>query len=239
MVGSGFELSNVAGISISPKPNLNIQACNQTVSLSWNTITEASKYEILSLDLSQGKWKSIGFSNGNRFFVNQLENNIRYGFAVRPWFENSAGMQSNGKIVTPESKLTNGMLWNQYVYQFSVTEEEIAIARAYCPNSEIAINFYDNEKINFYDPYPYGSFNFNIKIFSDKEPISFKIQDQVNIIDLSPLSSYYMWGKISQIYKDTNYGWNIVVSIYGLAGTPPPSINNPNWNNGAGDRFKI
>ena len=112
---------------------------------------------------------------------------------------------SNGKIVTPESKLTNGMLWNQYVYQFSVTDEEIAIARAYCPNSEIAINFYDNEKINFYDPYPYGSFNFNIKIFSDKEPINFKIQDQVNIIDLSPLSSYYMWGKISEIYKDTNY----------------------------------
>ena len=146
---------------------------------------------------------------------------------------------SNGKIVTPESKLTNGMLWNQYVYQFSVTDEEIAIARAYCPNSEIAINFYDNEKINFYDPYPYGSFNFNIKIFSDKEPINFKIQDQVNIIDLSPLSSYYMWGKISEIYKDTNYGWNIVVSIYGLAGTPPPSINNPNWNNGISKKWQL
>ena len=136
---------------------------------------------------------------------------------------------SNGKIVTQDSKLTNGMLWSQYAYQFSVTDEEIAIARAYCPTSEEAINFYASEKINFYDTYNYNSYNFYIKIFSEKEPTNFKRQDQVNIIDLTPLSTYYMYGKINEISKDPNYGWNISVAIYGLEGTPPPSLNNPNW----------
>ncbi len=100
-VGSDFVLSNVSGIAISQKPNLSIQSCNQTASLTWNLIPEATKYEILKLDLSEGKWNSIGFTNDNRFLFNQLENNIRYGFAVRPWFGNSVGMQSDGKMITP------------------------------------------------------------------------------------------------------------------------------------------
>ena len=30
-----------------------------------------------------------------------------------------------------------------------------------------------------------------------------------------------------------------MVSIYGLAGTPPPSINNPNWNNGISKKWQL
>ena len=99
----GSVTSNVVGISISNRPILVTQTCNQTAFLNWNAIPGASRYEVLKLDLALGKWISNAFVSGTSFIANQLENGSRQGFAVKPWFGNIAGLQSDGKIIIPNS----------------------------------------------------------------------------------------------------------------------------------------
>ena len=97
----GTFYSNVTGVLVSNKPILSVNSCHETAQLNWNSIPEATKYELLKLDLEAGKWISKGFSTANSFIINHLENSIRHGFAVKPWFGNNPGHQSDGKIVTP------------------------------------------------------------------------------------------------------------------------------------------
>ena len=99
----GTIYSNVTSLFISNRPVLNLQTCNQSASLTWNQIPGATKYEVLTLDLALGTWISKAFVSGNSFMFNQLDNNTRYGFSVKPWFGEIAGIQSDGKIGSPSS----------------------------------------------------------------------------------------------------------------------------------------
>jgi hypothetical protein len=123
----------------------------------------------------------------------------------------------NGRISNPSS-VTNNMLWSQYIYQFDVTPEEIAIARAYCPESEEVKNFYNQEEIKSYDPLDYDVLYSEVNVYTPYEPTTFKVGDQVDLIDLTPLSNYYIYGKIYDINWVKENGYVIKISVYGYDG---------------------
>lgn len=51
---------------------------------------------------------------------------------------NVCSVDKYGSIVNPSSKVTNGMNLSQYIGQFKVTDEELAIAKASCPNNIVS-----------------------------------------------------------------------------------------------------
>lgn len=51
---------------------------------------------------------------------------------------NVCSVDEYGSINNPSSKVTNGMNLSQYIGQFKVTDEELAIAKASCPNNIVS-----------------------------------------------------------------------------------------------------
>jgi subtilisin family serine protease len=99
--GQGISISNVVGVFISPKMDLQTDVCQNHVRLSWTAVQGATRYELYELDFENGNWKSIGFTQQNARILSNLENGKRLAFAVKPWFSAFSGMISDGKLVYP------------------------------------------------------------------------------------------------------------------------------------------
>lgn len=101
MSGSENVVSNWVKIQASFAPNVFVQSCNQTLKINWNSISSATRYEVLILDREAGAWRSKGFTNDNTFFLNQLDNGKSAAVSVKPWKGNTAGIQSDAVIGLP------------------------------------------------------------------------------------------------------------------------------------------
>ena len=51
---------------------------------------------------------------------------------------NVCSVDKYGSINNPSSKVTNGMLLSQYIGQFKVTDEELALAKSTCPDNIVS-----------------------------------------------------------------------------------------------------
>lgn len=93
--------SNSVGCKIGKTVLPQFQMCNSTVRISWNGLSEATRYEILRLEAAKGTWRSLGSTTETQFTVGKLENGVRVAFSVTPWFGNQAGIRSAAKVVVP------------------------------------------------------------------------------------------------------------------------------------------
>ena len=72
------------------------------------------------------------------------------GFSVQAVYETEESIKF--VINNPYSKYSNGMEWSVYIDSVSANDNEIAIARAYCPTSDVSSEYYkdlDSNKIGF------------------------------------------------------------------------------------------
>jgi len=82
--------------------------------------------------------------------TNVFGTGIFNGFSVQALYKTEESIKF--VINNPYSKFSNGMEWSVYINSVGATDDEIAIARAYCPTSDVSSEYYkdlDSNKIRF------------------------------------------------------------------------------------------
>lgn len=97
----GVIYSNTVGCLIGKTGSPTFQTCESSLRISWPTVENATRYQILQLQAEKGIWENKGFTQSTNYTIGNLENGVRYVFSICPWFGNQPGIQSSSKVVTP------------------------------------------------------------------------------------------------------------------------------------------
>lgn len=79
------------------------QVCQTALKLSWTSMQDADKYQILQLDPLSGIWREKDFTFQPQYWVGSLEPGKRYAFAIKPWFGNQPGFQSDARVIITDA----------------------------------------------------------------------------------------------------------------------------------------
>lgn len=106
----GTLYSNVVGCKIGKTVIPQYQTCQNSLKVSWNSIPDATRYQILQLDPEKGNWSEIDATTTTQFIIGNLEEGRRTVISVRPWFGNMPGIRSSSKVWMPQG--TGACDWN-------------------------------------------------------------------------------------------------------------------------------
>ena len=100
-VYSGYNTTGVSASYVSVPGNISITNTNDCLRVSWNSVSDVSKYRIYRKDARNNSWKLVGESTTPYYSDNTIENGVLYQYTVRA-VGNNGGVSAyiNGRCMT-------------------------------------------------------------------------------------------------------------------------------------------